>query len=501
MTSHALNGKFIRKKQWNWSKMMKMKIGTTPLVKLDKAGYPIVVSVDENVNPPAMYTQTQMSIDDGDAHDNQHANESIEQVGCTPLDGDDPLIYSNEVSVPPYSFLDESTKYSKKAPPPTYIPYSELSKPKPTKKKDILFGLELNKNGVLQCTDKEMLEKSKGVVAYVVKQIAKNIFTGLGVVAISLPVRIFEPRSALERVLDGFSFAPKFLNEACKQSDPIARFKLVVAFAISGIYMRANTRKPFNPLLGETLEGKYSDGTNIYMEHTSHHPPISNYMIEGPKATNYKFYGANEFVGNIKSAGNILNILFKGPNTVEFPNGEKVIFTNQISKVKGLMYGDKLIFMEGNLEVVDEENGLKAFIFMEPKKWEVYETDDQNAFEGIIYEYDPSLAQKSPPDKVSSIKDCTDKICDVYGSWLENLVIDDTEYWNIDTCKPYRIQFPKVALPSDARFREDLIWLHNKDEDIAQEWKSLLEVQQRTDRKNRQTAEKKRKKEKYIYKF
>ena len=234
-----------------------------------------------------------------------------------------------------------------KAPWPDYIPFKDLSVAKPTDKQEVLFGLELNKNDILQCVDKEMLQKSKGVVSYVVKQIAKNIFTGQGVVAISLPVRIFEPRSALERVLDGFSFAPTFLNKACKQSDPIERMKNVIAFALSGTYMRANTRKPFNPLLGETLQGKYSDGTKIFMEHTSHHPPISSYLIEGPKGHEYQFYGSNEFVGNIKSSGNILNITFKGPNTVEFPDGGKIVFTNSTSKVKGLMWGDKLIFMEG----------------------------------------------------------------------------------------------------------------------------------------------------------
>ena len=75
-------------------------------------------------------------------------------------------------------------------------------------------GLETNKNGILQCVDRKMLEKSKGIVSYVVKEIAKCIFTGRGVVGISLPVRIFEPRSALERVLDGFSYAPNFLTKA-----------------------------------------------------------------------------------------------------------------------------------------------------------------------------------------------------------------------------------------------------------------------------------------------
>lgn len=192
-----------------------------------------------------------------------------------------------------------------------------------------------------------MLEKSKGIVGYVLKEIAKCIFTGRGVVGISLPVRIFEPRSALERVLDGFSYAPTFLTKACRESDPIARMKQVIAFIVSGMYMRANQCKPFNPLLGETLEGRYSDGTKIFMEHTSHHPPISNYLLEGPPSTPYKFHGNNEFVGNIKNRGNILTILFKGPNIVDFPDGGRIVFHNHVNKVRGLMWGDKLLSMEG----------------------------------------------------------------------------------------------------------------------------------------------------------
>jgi len=337
-----------------------------------------------------------------------------------------------------------------------------------------------------------MLKKSEGIVSYVVKEVAKSIFTGRGVVGISLPVRIFEPRSALERVLDGFSYAPTFLSQACKMKNPVDRIKNVIAFVISGMYMRANQCKPFNPLLGETLEGEYSDGTKIFMEHTSHHPPISNYLLEGPKSTAYKFHGNNEFVGNIKNSGNILNILFKGPNVVDFPDGSRITFHNHINKVKGLMWGDKVISMEGCLTVHDEENGIKASIIMAPKKFEVEDLKDPNQFEGLIY-YTTGDEVKKDPEFLSKILDVDEEICKVHGSWVGNLVIDGTTFWDIDTGKPNRIQFPKHCLPSDPRYREDLIWLSYKDEKFAQEWKNLLEIQQRKERKNRLAIQKKRK--------
>lgn len=42
--------------------------------------------------------------------------------------------------------------------------------------------------------------------------------------------------------------------------------------------------------------------------------------------------------------------------------------------------------------------------------------------------------------------------------------------------------FAQDPLPSDCRFREDLIWLYKKNEDHSQTWKVKLEEQQRHDR-------------------
>jgi Oxysterol-binding protein len=41
-------------------------------------------------------------------------------------------------------------------------------------------------------------------------------------------------------------------------------------------------RKPFNPILGETWQGLLPDGSRIYLEQISHHPPISAFELVGP---------------------------------------------------------------------------------------------------------------------------------------------------------------------------------------------------------------------------
>ena len=38
----------------------------------------------------------------------------------------------------------------------------------------------------------------------------------------------------------------------------------------------------------------YEDGSKIYLEQSSHHPPISHYYMLGPN-NNYKFYGYSDF--------------------------------------------------------------------------------------------------------------------------------------------------------------------------------------------------------------
>jgi hypothetical protein len=45
-----------------------------------------------------------------------------------------------------------------------------------------------------------------------------------------------------------------------------------------------------NPILGETFQAKKSDGTSIYLEQTSHHPPTSNFHLIGVNKA-YQLFG------------------------------------------------------------------------------------------------------------------------------------------------------------------------------------------------------------------
>ena len=87
------------------------------------------------------------------------------------------------------------------------------------------------------------------------QSVGKKLMEGKGIVGISLPVRIFEKRSMIERICDLWCTGPIFLRKAALETDPIERMKFAITFVVSGMHVVASMRKPFNPILGETFEG------------------------------------------------------------------------------------------------------------------------------------------------------------------------------------------------------------------------------------------------------
>ena len=66
---------------------------------------------------------------------------------------------TNNREVSNNSFADAFSPPDANCPPPKDIPVSMLLKPLPTKREDVLAGLEVNNEGCLVCTDEEMLNK------------------------------------------------------------------------------------------------------------------------------------------------------------------------------------------------------------------------------------------------------------------------------------------------------------------------------------------------------
>jgi len=57
-------------------------------------------------------------------------------------------------------------------------------------------------DGSLLCTDPGVLEKQSGILYDVAKQLVYVLLQGKSISHISVPVKIFEPRSSIQRIVD-----------------------------------------------------------------------------------------------------------------------------------------------------------------------------------------------------------------------------------------------------------------------------------------------------------
>ncbi|CAD8169140.1 unnamed protein product [Paramecium octaurelia] len=327
-------------------------------------------------------------------------------------------------------------------------------------------GYRRFKEGGIECFNKEEIKAQDGLVLDLMRSAGRQLFEGRNIISFSLPVRIFEPRSMIERICDYWGFMPIYMEYALGQQDEKERFKLVVTMIIAGLYNGGRQKKPFNPILGETFQGSWQDGSSISIEHTSHHPPISHFYIEHFRKK-YRFYGHFEYQAALRYNAVIGHQV--GENAVEFSDGQRIAFSMPPAKVSGLIYGARLLEWYGSIKFVDQKNDMVCDIkFSEGAGMLIGRNQKPtDYFEGTLFQHNRVISK-------------------VEGSWLESISWDGIKYWDLEKIDPAYIIKSESPLPSDCRFRTDLIELSNHNLDGAQEEKTRLEIIQRRDRKLRQ---------------
>ena len=400
------------------------------------------------------------------------------------------------------------------APFPLALNYEEYIR-KPLK---FLEDYGINSNG-MYCINKDIVNSQSGIFKEVALQLAKNILKGSGVISLSLPIRVFEDKSMLEKYTDWWVNAPSIVKPAGKSTDPLESFKQVIIFSLSNLHFSASQLKPFNPLLGETLQMKMYDGSKIYMEHTSHHPCVSNFYIKDVDG-DYSISGYYDMQpeGTMKMLlTNYVYLLHKGRVSYYLKGTDRKIDV-QIPKLhfEGIAYGERCNFWEFCMKFEDRKYGLKCIVQFRVKNKEIHEVYGQ------IFKYDYSKEKKNkefyendfpkkpfPTDPKLIISTLT-------GSYLGKLYFDNKLYYDIPNSKLNNCQHVKekedFILPSDPKHREDLNWLtksfycnkesknnshmvvlKSKFEAYAQEFKLVLESQQRWHRKLREQNKPKKK--------
>jgi hypothetical protein len=357
-------------------------------------------------------------------------------------------------------------------------------------------------NGGYICTlSEEDLASQRGVIWDLVKSFGKNIVAAKELTSISMPVRLFEPRSYLERLSDGWWSAPMYLNKAAHTSDPVERLKLVMTFAVSGFFNTVENQKgkPFNPILGETFQATFEDGTRIYAEQASHHPPITCWQVFGPEEC-YHFYGYGEWSASFR--GNSVKGHQAGPNIINFADGGCITYSLPEAHVGGIMFGERIIEYLGTIDFRDEQNGLSCDLLINPNDQKLFSSFFSSKkkvptdyLRGEIVRFKNREDLKKPKHKVPESE--YEVLSKVQGSWLSCIEFDGERFWewNDSKLKIYTPILVDNPLPSDSRFREDVQYLAKGDLENAGEFKKKYEQKQRREAALRKEGNEIRKKD------
>ena len=423
-------------------------------------------------------------------------------------DINNPYIYSY-IDWHPYSFCTGHRKWGYengklKSPSPVFIDNEEWCKSKDVSKGEVLKGILIRDDVGLLLVDPFVCNKFSGMLGDLIKQILKVVFGH----KISLNVKLFQPLSLSQTLLNYFSFIPKYILPSLNpELSPILRMKYVISLGISGLYMNAMQLKPFNPLISETFQGIFDleDKENkieVYSEQTSNYPTLTRYYILNKM---FKMYGYFDLSLETHNFGNRITCYTKGINTIDFFKiNEKICLSLPSSQiVNAIAKDDRSAHYLGVMIFYDIKNNLRAFVQF------AKDTKHISEIKGYIFNYQFPQNYKFNFDKeydmfnkidVNNLKKNNniftqnDIVSTISGSWLHQLYFDGVKIWDIDEDIPTYIKPVYNCLPSDSRFREDLIWLYRsffkaKNEEerlyyekLAQNWKLMIEKLQREER-------------------
>ncbi|CAG9320769.1 KES1_4 [Blepharisma stoltei] len=331
---------------------------------------------------------------------------------------------------------------------------------KPYAAKDNYRHADAADKGGIALTDKKLLNTLRSAGKEMIKIMGKKLLKGdFNLTTISFPIKCMQPNSALQMIMRSMALSPLYLIKAAMATNPVERMKLVVASNIANFMYTITFLKPLNPLLGETIHVKLEDGTDMYGEQTSHHPPVSHFQIIGPDKI-YMMYG--NAIYSAHAGFNSVTVTNSGKKTVSFKDGTVITvnFPSDIFQNTFIMTIRHEII--GKMVFVDKKNNLECIV-----KIGLDANNPTDYFDGMIVEEGKRI--------VSKLK----------GTYMGYMDFDGVRYWDARFIDPLPIT-QGVQLPSDSELREDLLLLRAGKVDEAQQAKERIEDDQRKLRKLRE---------------
>jgi len=354
-----------------------------------------------------------------------------------------------------------------------------------------LYGPDYDRReaGGISLTNKNVLKKQRNVLGHFLRKLGSNLAQGKSFMQISMPVTIFESKSLLEKLARNFSYGPIYLKEAARSNDPLFRFKYAIAYSIGMLQVNCEQKKPFNPIIGETYQGKIQD-LSLFLEQTSHHPPVSNFYCEDADG-DYTISGNIQVDAHFKA--NSVKGIQAGKHLIKFADGQTIAMDGPQIMIEGLVFGSRQFNFIGMMKLADVKNNLYADIIFNPDSKGFFggmfskQTTPTDHFRGTIYSKDPH----DSGDELLPIK----TIASISGIWTEYLEIDGERLYQLWEQPPIKLEHLEGSLESDCTKRRDLKALINEGEKEAQPVKEEMEDEQRYDAKLRKKGLENRKRQ------
>ncbi|KIO33601.1 hypothetical protein M407DRAFT_231739 [Tulasnella calospora MUT 4182] len=320
-----------------------------------------------------------------------------------------------------------------------------------------------------------MVGDDGSLLAVLRKNVGKDLST------VSFPVSFNEPISILQKMAEDLEYFD-LLGLAAVSADPIERICLVAAFAVSGYSctLHRASRKPFNPMLGETFE---DSRMNYISEKVSHHPAVMACHASGQ---GWEYWATS--AAESKFWGRSMEIKNKGTTHVKLA-GSYYTWYKPSSFVRNLLVGEKYLAHEGELIVKDSTSGHRCVItFKEGGYW-----GPSRAVSGAVYGPSSSTV-----------------LAKLDGTWNEGISLQlDSKgshlrvLWRAHSFPPHAHEyygFTSFAMslneitpdiegrlcPTDSRLRPDQRAMEEGRMDFADDEKARLEGAQRERRKARE---------------
>lgn len=325
------------------------------------------------------------------------------------------------------------------------------------------------------------------LIAFVRKNVGKDLST------ISMPVSANEPSSLLQKFAEQLEYA-QLLDKAARQRSATERLLFVTAFAVSqfssGRAKERATRKPFNPLLGETYElvrgnKETPGGFRLLVEKVQHRPvrlamhaDSANWTFAQSPAPGQKFWGKS---AEITTEGRVRVVL-------RLADGGDELYSWNIATMflRNVVMGEKYVEPVGTMHVINDSTGHKANVEFKSKGMfggrsedvhvSTFAPNGRDTGSGLVGTWTAGLRTVGPgkaaSEEVWQVGKLVDNATQTYGMTLFAASLNEVTEME-----------EGMLAPTDSRLRPDQRLAEQGKLDEAEEWKRRLEEAQRARRR------------------